>query len=223
MIDAENISASYAESLFEEIAKRGANSFCRAFGDFSAERMQVWVSEIDRLGISKFQQDAVSNYKNASDIALVIGAMDLLHNERAERFYIVTNDGDFTPLARRLKNSGMDVIGFGTDKASKSFQNACNDYVVLEPKSQPKKPNSSLRQAQDELPLAEAVEIIVKTLKELPPDGGWYSLSGLGKALIAKGFERKKYDGGATLKGLLLKTGKFDLHPTEKPTRVKKK
>lgn len=132
-IDAENIPANYARALFAEIAKRGEISFCRAYGDFNAERMKAWVAKLKEFKISAFQQDSVTDYKNAADIALVIGAMDIIHSGNYERFYIVSNDGDFTPLAKRIKTAGYDVIGFGMAQASNPFQSACNDYIFLSP------------------------------------------------------------------------------------------
>ncbi len=130
-IDAENIAANHADALFAEIAKRGEISFCRAYGDFTAERMKAWESKIKAHNISSFQQDSISNYKNAADIALVIGAMDILHWKRAERFFIVSNDGDFTPLAKRIMAFGHEVIGFGSGNPSKAFVSECDDYVSL--------------------------------------------------------------------------------------------
>jgi len=137
-IDAENIPANCADALFSEMAKRGKISFCRAYGDFNADRMKAWESKIKAHKISSFQQDSVSNYKNAADISLVIGAMDIVHWKRAERFYIVSNDGDFTPLANRIKAEGFDVIGIGVTKASAQFQTACNDFVFLTPAKETK-------------------------------------------------------------------------------------
>lgn len=230
LIDAENISANYAEALFEEIAKRGKISFCRAYGDFNAERLRIWEEKFAELGISSFQQDTVSNYKNAADIALVIGAMDLLHWKRAERFYIVTNDGDFTPLANKLKSVGLDVIGVGTSKVSRAFQIACNDFVVLTPKSENLKQratNTDRRKegstvAPKELALAEIEEIILREIQHCELSDGWAKMGELGKRLKA-GTPKIIYKdfGYATLSKLLTKSSRFIAEPKHTTPRVR--
>ena len=212
LIDAENIPATFAEPLFEEIAKRGKISFCRAFGDFNATRMQAWEKKFSDLGISSYQQDSVSNYKNSADIALVIGAMDLLHWKRAERFYLVTNDGDFTPLASRLKSSGFDVIGVGTAKASKAFQNACNDFVALEvkpKKTAPKSVSAGNKQRRrgvepNKMTLAEVEGAIVREIQNCNSKDGWVHTGELGNRFKAQHPEIMYKDYGfATISKLL--------------------
>jgi len=161
-IDAENIPANCADALFAEISKRGEISFCRAYGDFTAERMKAWEGKIKAHKVSAYQQDSVSNYKNAADISLVIGAMDVFHWKRAERFYIVSNDGDFTPLANRIKSAGLDVIGIGMAQASVQFQTACNDFVFLTPDKE-----KSVRKVLQSLPPPSERLIITEIVARL--------------------------------------------------------
>jgi len=180
-IDAENISAHFASALFAELEKRGTISFCRAYGDFSEDRMKSWLAASKQHEISVFQQDQISNYKNSADIALVIGVMDIIHWKRAERYYIVSNDGDFTPLANRIKSAGFDVIGMGTASASNPFRTACNDFITLSPeppssaspnpelvKAQPKpvKPPTKKPVAQQVIP-ADVRQIIVNAIRSM--------------------------------------------------------
>lgn len=228
LIDAENVSANYADALFEEIAKRGEISFCRAYGDFSTDRMLAWTEKLSELNISSFQQDAVSNYKNAADIALVIGAMDLIHGKKAERFYLVTNDGDFTPLANKLKNTGHDVIGFGTSKASRAFQNACNDFVNLTPKSVQPERNAKTAEkvpssaARSKLSLAEAEEIILLEIQRCELTGGWAKMAELGSRLKAGDSNLVYKDiGYATLSKLLTNSSRFIAEPNHETPRVR--
>lgn len=222
--------ATFAEPLFEEIAKRGEISFCRAYGDFNAERMRAWEQKISDLGIGSFQQDSVSNYKNSADIALVIGAMDLLHWKRAERFYLVTNDGDFTPLAARLKNSGHDVIGFGTSKASQTFQSACNDFVALKAKVKKTalKPKI-IGQTQEmhsigttKMTLTEVEDAIIWEIQNCNTSDGWVNMSDLGKRFKSKHpkVDYKDY-GFATLSKLLVSGSRFIAEPAHLTPRVR--
>jgi len=231
LIDAENISANYAEPLFEEIAKRGEISFCRAFGDFDDERMRAWETQAKDFGVSVFQQDPVSGFKNSSDIALVIGAMDLLHWKRAERFYIVSKDGDFTPLANRIKSAGLDVIGVGTKGASQAFKNACNDFVTLSLDAGTHDAgthkvldvvNPSKAPTTNERPIEEAEEAILTVLKDSAEKDGWVSMAVLGKALKERQpkFIYKEF-GFATLSKLLNQSSRFNAEPKHSTPRVR--
>ncbi|NOR63678.1 MAG: NYN domain-containing protein [Rhodobacteraceae bacterium] len=218
-IDAENIPASYADALFTEIAKRGKIDFCRAFGDFSSVRMRAWGGKFEEHKIDAFQQDSVSNFKNAADIALVIGAMDLIHSTRYGRFYIVSNDGDFTPLANRIKSAGYDVIGFGAEGASLSFREACNDFVFLAAPTtkQAVKPVAS-KPVKAIMPL-QKVNRVVDSLKS---QDGWYSLSAIGKGLREAGVDYRKY-GHAKLSLALQTLSGFEVSPQEKPNWMRRK
>jgi hypothetical protein len=103
LIDADNTSPRIAAGLFEEIAKFGEASVRRIYGDFSSPRMRSWADILQKYAIDPYQQFAYTTGKNASDIALVIDAMDLLHSGRFDGFCLVSSDSDFTRLASRLR------------------------------------------------------------------------------------------------------------------------
>jgi uncharacterized LabA/DUF88 family protein len=88
----------------------------RVYGDFSLPRTEAWKTAALELGIETKMQASPSKTKNATDIALCIDAMDILHapDSLVETFVIVTNDGDFAPLAQRLRRSGKRVVAVGT-------------------------------------------------------------------------------------------------------------
>src|SRR5690606_25253422 len=102
LIDADNTSARIADGLFEEIAKLGQASVRRIYGDFASTRSRAWVDVLPRYAIIPQQQFAYTTGKNASDITLVIDAMDLLHSGRFDGFCLVSSDSDFTRLASRI-------------------------------------------------------------------------------------------------------------------------
>src|SRR4028119_2269133 len=106
-------SAGLAGRLFEEIAKIGEASVRRIYGDFSGPRLKPWADILAKHAIVPHQQFAYTAGKNASDIALVIDAMDLLHSGRFDGFCLVSSDSDFTRLAARMREQGVDVYGFG--------------------------------------------------------------------------------------------------------------
>ncbi|HEX6114914.1 MAG TPA: NYN domain-containing protein, partial [Geminicoccaceae bacterium] len=129
LIDADNTSPRIADGLFEEIAKIGEASVRRIYGDFSGQRLKSWADILFKHAIIPHQNFAYTAGKNASDIALVIDAMDLLHSGRFDGFCLVSSDSDFTRLAARIREQGTDVYGFGTQKTPESFRQACRRFI----------------------------------------------------------------------------------------------
>jgi hypothetical protein len=132
LIDADNTSAKIVDGLFEEIAKIGEASVRRIYGDFSHSRSKSWADTLSKHAIIPQQQFAYTTGKNASDITLVIDAMDLLHSGRFDGFCLVSSDSDFTRLAARIREQGVDVFGFGEHKTPESFRQACRRFVYTE-------------------------------------------------------------------------------------------
>ena len=132
LIDADNTSSRIVDGLFEEIARFGEASVRRIYGDFSSPRLKSWTEVLQKHAIDPYQQFAYTSGKNASDIALVIDAMDLLHSERFDGFCLVSSDSDFTRLASRLREEGADVYGFGAQKTPESFRQACRRFIYTE-------------------------------------------------------------------------------------------
>ena len=132
LIDADNTSPRIVAGLFEEIARFGEASARRIYGDFSSPRLRSWSDVLQKYAIDPHQQFAYTAGKNASDIALVIDAMDLLHSGRFDGFCLVSSDSDFTRLASRLREEGADVYGFGAQKTPESFRQACRRFIYTE-------------------------------------------------------------------------------------------
>src|SRR5690606_13901738 len=132
LIDADNASARIVDGLFDEIAKLGEASVRRIYSDFSSPHSKAWTEVLTRHAIIPQQQFAYTKGKNASDITLVIDAMDLLHTGRFDGFCLVSSDSDFTRLAARIREQGVDVYGFGEQKTPESFRQACRRFVYTE-------------------------------------------------------------------------------------------
>ena len=144
LIDADNTSPRIVDGLFEEIARFGEASVRRIYGDFSSPRLKSWTEVLQKHAIDPYQQFAYTSGKNASDIALVIDAMDLLHSGRFDGFCLVSSDSDFTRLASRLREEGADVYGFGAQKTPESFRQACRRFIYTEnlvPEARPPRPS----------------------------------------------------------------------------------
>ena len=120
LIDADNIPAKYAEAILKEITTFGEPALRRVYGDWSSGRLNSWTKAVRDLGLVAHQESANTVGKNASDIGLVIDAMDILHTGRFDGFVLVSSDSDFTALAKRVREQGMDVIGVGAMSATGS-------------------------------------------------------------------------------------------------------
>jgi hypothetical protein len=132
LIDADNASPRIVTGLFQEVAAIGEASVRRIYGDFSGTRLKGWSEVLSAHAIVPQQNFANTVGKNASDIALVIDAMDLLHTGRFDAFCLVSSDGDFTRLAARIREQGVDVYGFGEHKTPESFRSACKRFIYTE-------------------------------------------------------------------------------------------
>ena len=221
LIDADNASARIAPGLFEEIAKIGEASVRRIYGDFSGSRLKAWADVLSTHAIMPHQNFAYTSGKNASDIALVIDAMDLLHSGRFDGFCLVSSDSDFTRLAARIREQGVDVYGFGEQKTPESFRQACRRFIYTEnllPEApapdEPERPDS--RPPSVRRPVAEAVALIRTAISQLDDEEGWVSLGGVGQrlAILATDFDPRNF-GQAKLSSLVTKTGAFELRQIE--------
>ncbi len=218
LIDADNASARIADGLFEEIAKIGEASVRRIYGDFSSPRMKQWTDILASHAIVPYQQFAYTKGKNASDIALVIDAMDLLHTGRFDGFCLVSSDSDFTRLASRIREQGVDVFGFGEQKTPESFRQACRRFIYTEnllpeapaPDREPA-PDGKARQS-----LRTAVPILRKAIAQIDDEGGWVRLATVGQRMadLAPDFDARTY-GFAKLSDLVAKTGAFEIDRPE--------
>ncbi len=132
LIDAENTSPKYVEVIISELKKYGVITYQRMYGDFTSPSMTDWHKKALKNAIVPIQQPHYSSAKNASDIMLVIDAMDILYQGNTDGFCLVTSDSDFTRLVNRLRESGMLVIGMGKSDASRTFIAACNEYKFLD-------------------------------------------------------------------------------------------
>jgi uncharacterized LabA/DUF88 family protein len=227
LIDADNTSPRIAAGLFEEIAKFGEASVRRIYGDFSSPRLRSWADILQKYAIDPYQQFAYTTGKNASDIALVIDAMDLLHSRRFDGFCLVSSDSDFTRLASRLREEGADVYGFGAQKTPESFRQACRRFVYTE-NLVPEAEVSTLEQGRSPQalqPASAAVPILTKTIAQMETEDGWVGLGVVGQRLanIASDFDPRTY-GYRKLSDLVRQTGAFEIdQPDGRAMRIRLK
>ena len=130
-IDADNIPAKYGKLIIESLQGRGEIFIRRIYGNWEKNSLHSWNECILKYGLNAVQQMDFTVGKNATDMSLTIDAMDVLYQKQAEIFAIVSGDSDFTPLAVKLRERGVYVIGLGKEQASASFRSACNEFVDL--------------------------------------------------------------------------------------------
>jgi uncharacterized LabA/DUF88 family protein len=225
LIDADNASAKIADGLFEEIAKIGRASVRRIYGDFSGTRSKAWADILAKHAIIPQQQFAYTTGKNASDITLVIDAMDLLHSGRFDGFCLVSSDSDFTRLAARIGEEGLDVFGFGEQKTPESFRQACQRFIYTE-NLLPVTRSTDARDTTKPLqPLNHAKNLLNKVISEIESDDGWITLSHFGNQLAnhSSDFDPRTY-GFKKLSDLVRKIDTLELDQTKGgPMRIRLK
>lgn len=218
LIDADNTSARIVDGLFEEIAKIGEASVRRIYGDFSSTRSKGWSEVLARHAIIPQQQFAYTTGKNASDITLVIDAMDLLHSGRFDGFCLVSSDSDFTRLASRIREQGVDVYGFGEQKTPASFRQACRRFVYTENLAGPASGSGAgaVSGARPLQPPAAAAAVIRKVIAEMDSEDGWVPLGAVGTQLanFASDFDPRTY-GSRKLSDLVRATNAFEIDSPE--------
>lgn len=132
LIDADNVPHGKIKGIMDEITKNGVPTIRRIYGDWTNPSMTGWKASLLEHSITPIQQYAYTKGKNATDSALIIDAMDILHRENVDGFCIVSSDSDFTRLASRLRESSKTVIGIGERKTPKPFIASCNKFIYIE-------------------------------------------------------------------------------------------
>ena len=220
LIDADNIPARHAGVILDEIAAYGEPSLRRVYGDWSSQALGQWKEQARDLGLVMHQQSANTKGKNASDIGLVIDAMDILHAGKVDGFVLVSSDSDFTRLASRIREDGLQVIGIGESKTPDSLRKVCNRFVFIEnivsgselPQPEPKGKSDPAPQSTGKEPPVKAIPLIRDAMKKIDPDQDDYSLGQLGQVItqLHPDFDPRTY-GSAKLSDLLRKTGRFEV------------
>lgn len=235
LIDADNVPSSHAEAIFEEISGLGEASVRRIYGDWSSARLAGWAKKVNALGMVADQQFSNTKGKNASDIGLVIAAMDFLHSGLFDGFVLVSSDSDFTRLASRIREQGLDVFGIGEKKTPEAFRNACKRFIYVEnlgtetgsaesvaetsaegqapvAAGGPAPETGTARRDSTKLAPAQAIPIVVAAMKRIGLEEEWYTLGQIGQfiTLSHPDFDTRTY-GAAKLSDLLKKTGRFEV------------
>ena len=131
-IDAENISSRFGNLIMDNLEKRGEVFIRRIYGNWEKPSLRKWNDCILHYGLRTVHQIDFSSGKNATDMSLIVDVMDVLHKNQADIFAIVSNDSDYTPLAVRLREYGVYLIGIGRKDSSVSFKSACSEFISID-------------------------------------------------------------------------------------------
>ena len=233
LVDADNIPAHLASAIFREIATFGDATVRRIYGDFASSNLNGWRKVLQEHALIPHHQPAYTTGKNSSDIALVIDGMDLLHSRRVDGFVLVSSDSDFTRLASRVREEGLDVIGIGQERTPESLRKACKRFILLEnlveqtePRNVAEAKGKAAGQAapvptrQTHSP-SKVVPLVLDAMSKQEEE--WVSLSTIGSHLHAVNpdFDPRTY-GHTKLVDLLEKAGAFEVKRSHLP-RVRRK
>ena len=221
LIDGDNIPSAHVKEMMEEIAKYGNPTIKRIYGDWTSPHLSKWKNLLLQNAITPIQQYAYTTGKNATDSAMIIDAMDILYSEKVNGFCLVSSDSDFTKLATRLREAGMQVIGIGEKKTPNPFIVACDKFIYIEilrkvtEKKENVSPKDNDKESIDKI-TPQVIALIAATIEDLSDEDGWAFLGDVGSLLQKKqpNFDARNY-GFEKLTPLIKSIGNFELDQRE--------
>jgi uncharacterized protein (TIGR00288 family) len=235
LVDSDNVSYKHIKEILDEVEKFGRICMKRVYGDFSKPVALAWKSEVLKNGFKTIHQFSYTDGKNATDIALIIDAIDILHNNEVDIFCIVSSDSDFTPLTQRLRESGKYVIGVGKHTTPEAFAASCDKFIYYDNASEvlqkevtpkhltpaPRKPNASVK-VKNTVP-KNILEMIVQSIRNLSDKDGWASIGKVGSLIKTKqpDFTSKNYGFSRLTTLLKSRNDKFQTQKRDKGVYVK--
>lgn len=197
LIDGDNAQARLLPQMLVEAGRYGLVTVRRIYGDWTTNSMNSWKDVLNFHAVQPVQQFRYTIGKNATDSAMIIDALDILHAGVVEGFCLVSSDSDYTRLATRIRESGVFVMGIGEKKTPKPFVNACDVFVYTENLDQEDKPSSqkSKRTPQKTKEDKEPIPLLRKAFEMSVQEDGWALLAVMGNMLyqLDPGFDPRTY------------------------------
>ena len=202
LIDGDNIPSAYVKEMMEEIAKYGNPTIKRIYGDWTNPRLNKWKTVLLENAITPIQQYGYTSGKNATDSAMIIDAMDILYTGKVNGFCLVSSDSDFTRLATRLREAGMQVFGIGEKKTPNPFIVACDKFIyieILKTQSEEDSPGTAETEARTKSSIdkitPKEIRFISTTISDVADDDGWAFLGDVGSLLQKRhpNFDSRNY------------------------------
>ncbi|MEG9326331.1 NYN domain-containing protein [Salinimicrobium catena] len=219
LIDGDNIPSAYVKEMMEEIAKYGNPTIKRIYGDWTKPHLAKWKNVLLENAVTPIQQYGYTQGKNATDSAMIIDAMDILYSGKVNGFCLVSSDSDFTRLATRLREAGMNVIGIGEKKTPDPYIVACDRFIYIEIlKNQAKESSKEKETKKNEYDkiTPKVVKLIASTISDVADDDGWAFLGDVGSLLQKKqpNFDSRNY-GYQKLTPMINSIDKFEIESRE--------
>tara|TARA_R110002049_G_scaffold309155_1_gene517709 strand:+ start:25581 stop:26309 length:729 start_codon:yes stop_codon:yes gene_type:complete len=189
LIDGDNIPSKYITEMMEEIAKYGSPTIKRIYGDWTKPHLSKWKNILLENAITPIQQYGYTTGKNATDSAMIIDAMDILYSEKVNGFCLVSSDSDFTKLATRLREAGMQVYGIGEKKTPNPFIVACDKFIYLEilkPNKQEQKGDTKTKKQNLYNITAKVIKMLQNSVNDAADEDGWAFLGDVGSLILKK-------------------------------------
>jgi len=195
LIDGDNARPGLIGKYVEEAAKYGSIAIRRIYGDWTTTNMNGWKDSLNNHAVQPIQQFRYTTGKNATDSAMIIDAMDILHRKSIEGFCIVASDSDYTRLATRIREASIFVMGIGEDKTPKAFVNACNIFIYtrnLIPKPVTSSSRGSLIKS---MKMPDPLPVIKQAFAHAVNEDGWAHLASIGENLyrLDPSFDPRSY------------------------------
>ncbi len=195
LFDADNVPHAHVKEMLDEITKYGNPTIKRIYGDWTKPTVSGWKSVLLENAIAPVQQYSYTTGKNATDSAMIIDAMDILHLDQVDGFCIVSSDSDFTRLATRLREAGKFVIGMGEKKTPKPFIVSCDKFIYIEilasnetqevhenkANNETSKPSKTKEEIGNDL-----INLLNQSIEDLADDSGWAFLAEVGNLILKK-------------------------------------
>jgi hypothetical protein len=183
LIDADNAQAALVAGMLAEVAKYGVAGIKRAYGDWTTPNLGRWKETLLEHSIQPIQQFRYTSGKNATDSAMIIDAMDLLHGQQLQGAAIVSSDSDFTRLAQRTREAGLYVLGIGERKTPRPFVSACDRFIYTDLLSREDGSSPAPVVAARAAPDASLIALLGSALEAGAEDDGWANLGEVGNQI----------------------------------------
>lgn len=218
LIDGDNAQASLLPQMLVEAGRHGQVTVRRIYGDWTTNSMNSWKDILNFHAFQPIQQFRYSVGKNATDSAMIIDAMDILHSNVVDGFCLVSSDSDYTRLATRIRETGIFVMGIGKKNTPKAFINACDVFVytenlVTEKKSTQQQSQAKSGKKKDEREDSDPLPILTQAFEMAVGQDGWAPLAGMGNALyqLDPGFDPRTYGHKQLSKMIVNLKDKFEM------------
>lgn len=190
-IDADNAPASKFEDVLSEVANYGVVTIRKAYGNWKSPTLKAWEDLLHEYAIQPIQQYDLTRGKNASDIALVIDAMDVMYTKQIDVMCFVSSDCDFTPMVTRALAEGKVVLGFGERKTPSAFVNACSKFLFLDQEKEVTKTTVKPKNIKSD---SKLINLLRQAIEATEDEDGWAALGPVGSNISNKtSFDTRNY------------------------------